>query len=95
MKMKKNIFAAVAAAVLFTGCVNLDLAPLSEGSSENWFTNEQEVTYALNALYNPDLWYYECCRLWHTDRWSDDWNQRTQLYEFVVGTLESTSCRKD
>ena len=91
MKMKKNIFAAVAAAVLFTGCVNLDLAPLSEGSSENWFTNEQEVTYALNALYDPELWYSECNRLFHSDRWPDDWNQRTQLYEFVGGTLESTT----
>ncbi len=89
--MKKNIFTALAAAALLTGCVNLDLAPLSEGSSENWFTNEQEVTYALNALYDPDIWYSECCRLWHTDRWSDDWNQRTQLYEFVGGTLESTT----
>lgn len=91
MKMKNKILTALAAVALTTGCVNLDLNPLSEGSSENWFSNEQEVTYALNALYDPELWYSECCRLFHTDRWSDDWNQRTQLYEFVGGTLESTT----
>ena len=91
MKMKTKIYTAFAAAALLCGCVDLDLAPLSEGSSENWFTNEQEVTYALNALYDPTLWYAECSRLWHTDRWSDDWNQRGQVYEFVGGTLESTT----
>ncbi len=34
--MKKYISSFFAAAVLLTGCVDLDLNPLSEGSSENW-----------------------------------------------------------
>lgn len=72
-----------------TSCVDLDLNPLSEGSSENWFSTEQEVTLALNALYNPTLWSVECNRFFNTDRWTDDWNQRTQLYDWVGGTIDS------
>lgn len=72
-----------------TSCVDLDLNPLSEGSSENWFSTEQEVTLALNALYNPSLWKVECNRFFNTDRWTDDWNQRTQLYDWVGGTIDS------
>lgn len=73
-----------------TSCVDLDLNPLSEGSSENWFSTEQEVTLALNALYNPSLWDSECKRYFNTDRWTDDWNQRTQLYDWVGGTIDSS-----
>lgn len=72
-----------------TSCVDLELNPLSEGSSENWFSTEQEVTLALNALYNPGLWKVECKRFFNTDRWTDDWNQRTQLYDWVGGTIDS------
>lgn len=74
---------------MMTSCVDLDLNPLSEGSSENWFSTEQEVTLALNALYNPDLWKVECNRFFNTDRWTDDWNQRVQLYDWVGGTIDS------
>jgi hypothetical protein len=87
--MKKYIISAFAGLALMTSCVDLDLNPLSEGSSENWFSTEQEVTLALNALYNPDLWKTECNRYYNTDRWTDDWNQRTQLYDWVGGTIDS------
>ena len=87
--MKKYIISAFAGLALMTSCVDLDLNPLSEGSSENWFSTEQEVTLALNALYNPALWKVECNRFFNTDRWTDDWNQRTQLYDWVGGTIDS------
>ena len=87
--MKKYIISAFAGLALMTSCVDLDLNPLSEGSSENWFSTEQEVTLALNALYNPGLWKAECNRFYNTDRWTDDWNQRTQLYDWVGGTIDS------
>ncbi|MBQ9463129.1 MAG: RagB/SusD family nutrient uptake outer membrane protein [Bacteroidales bacterium] len=88
--MKKYIFTAFAAAALLTACVNLDLNPKSQGSSENWYSTAQELELSLNALYSPTMWYTEAWRLWPTDRWTDDWNQRTQSYDWLAGTVAST-----
>lgn len=90
MKMKKSIFAALAAAALLTACVDLDLIPRSQGSSENWYSTAQELEFSLNALYQPSMWYTEAWRLWPTDRWTDDWNQRTQTYDWLGGTISTT-----
>lgn len=88
--MKKIIFSTISSILLFfTGCQNLDLNPLSEGSTENWFANENEFVMALNDLYRPALWYWEANRLFHTDRFTDDWNQREYLYDWIAGTITS------
>lgn len=88
--MKKIIFSTISSILLFfTGCQNLDLNPLSEGSTENWFANENEFVMALNDLYRPALWYWEANRMFHTDRFTDDWNQREYLYDWVAGTITS------
>ncbi len=88
--MKKYIFTAFAAAALLTACVDLDLSPKSSGSSENWYSTAQELEYSLNVLYTPSMWYTEAWRLWPTDRWTDDWNQRTQTYDWLGGTISTT-----
>lgn len=86
--MKKLILTTITSVLLlFTGCQNLDLNPLSEGSTENWFSNEEEFVLALNNLYDPGLWYWEANRLFHTDRFTDDWNQREYLYDWIAGTI--------
>lgn len=86
-KMKTKLFTILAAAAVMTACVNLDLNPKSQGSSENWYSTEQELQLSLNALYNPTLWNFECNRLFHTDRYSDDWSQRTELYDWLAGAV--------
>ena len=88
--MKKYIFTAFAAAAMLTACVDLDLNPKSQGSSENWYSTAQELEYSLNVLYTPLMWYTESWRLWPTDRWTDDWNQRTQTYDWLGGTISTT-----
>src|SRR5690606_19318371 len=85
--MKKFIISTIAVLVLVTGCQRLDLDPLSEGSSENWFNNENEIELALNDLYRDDLWWFEGRRLFNTDRFTDDWNQREYLYDWVAGSI--------
>ncbi|MBR5905129.1 MAG: RagB/SusD family nutrient uptake outer membrane protein [Bacteroidales bacterium] len=85
--MKKALFTILAAAALLTACVDLDLTPRSQGSSENWYSTEQELQLSLNALYNPTLWNFECNRFFHTDRYSDDWSQRTELYDWLAGSV--------
>lgn len=87
--MKKTIITIVSALLIITGCQDLDLNPLSEGSSENWYNNETEIRMALNDLYREDLWYVEGFRLFSTDRYSDDWNQRNQLYDWAAGSISS------
>lgn len=88
--MKKFILSTIMGTLLFlTGCQNLDLNPLSEASTENWYTNEQEIKMAVNDLYRASLWYWEANRLFHSDRFTDDWSQRDHLYEWIGGTVTS------
>ena len=42
--MKKIVFIiSILMAFTFSACIDLDLNPLSEGSSENWYTTKQEI----------------------------------------------------
>lgn len=86
----KRIISIFAAAAVMTACVDLDLSPKSQGSSENWYSTEEELQLSLNALYTEGMWKNECNRLFNTDRWTDDWSQRTQLYDWLGGTVAST-----
>lgn len=85
--MKKLILSIISVFLLVTGCQKLDLNPLSDGSSENWFKNENEIDLALFDLYRDELWYVEGWRLFNTDRFSDDWNQREYLYDWIAGSV--------
>ncbi|MBL1408726.1 RagB/SusD family nutrient uptake outer membrane protein [Sphingobacterium faecale] len=85
--MKSKILAILVVPLVLLGCQRLDLNPLSEGSSENWYKNENEITLALNDLYRGALWHVESTRLYNTDRWTDDWNQREYLYDWVAGSI--------
>ncbi|MDR0833670.1 MAG: RagB/SusD family nutrient uptake outer membrane protein [Candidatus Symbiothrix sp.] len=85
--MKKLILSTLVAVLFFfTGCQDLDLNPLAEGSTENWYSNEAELRMSLDDLYRGALWYWECNRLFPTDRYSDDWSQREYVYDWIAGT---------
>lgn len=88
--MKKLLISFFTGIFLVTGCVDLDLNPLTEGSSENWFSNAQEVEMALNELYGENYWYFDAYRLYNSDRWTDDWNQREYVYDYLKGEVSST-----
>lgn len=49
----KNIKFPICAASLFIlmSCVDLNLNPLSEGSSENWYSSQAEIEMSLNDFY--------------------------------------------
>lgn len=88
--MKKIIFKIFALTLIgcaTNSCQDLDLNPLSEGSSENWFNNSSEIEMALDELYRPALWYAETWRTYNTDRWTDDWNQREYTYDWLGGAV--------
>ena len=53
-KISKYLLSGIVAFGM-TACADLDLNPLSEGSSENWYHNETEIEMSLNDLWRPDF----------------------------------------
>jgi hypothetical protein len=53
--MKRKIILFIIG-ILAIACDPLDLNPLSEGSSENWYSNESEVEMAVVKLFNAYFW---------------------------------------
>ncbi|MCI2082846.1 MAG: RagB/SusD family nutrient uptake outer membrane protein [Bacteroidales bacterium] len=90
--MKKALLSTIFAGMLLfvSGCVDLNLNPLTEGSTENWFSNSQEIEMALNELYGTNYWYFDSYRMYNSDRWTDDWNQREYVYDYLKGEVSST-----
>ena len=72
---------------LLGGCTKLDLNPLSQGSSANWYSDETEITLALNDLYRTYL--YETEVNLETERMTDNWTQRQAVHVFAAGAVAS------
>ena len=53
----KKIFLIIAifSTITFPACVDLDLNPLSEGSSGNWYSTQQEIEMSVNDFYRTDF----------------------------------------
>lgn len=80
--MRKNIILQLIIGVIsFSSCSDLDLTPLAKGTNENWFSNEKEITMALNDSYHHNFWPLM------QDIWTDDEIYRDQLNPFLTGTL--------
>lgn len=100
MKIKALTF-FLAGTLLFS-CNDLDLNPLSEGSSKNWYTNASELDMSVAYLYDIDFWDAELTRMtasqtlagyeqeW-TDKFTDDWTARATLSDITAGTINSQS----
>ena len=70
-------------ALCLTSCADLDLNPLSEGSSENWYHDETEIEMALNDLWRPDFFPIDAIY------WDDDLLNRNGSNEVTLGTITS------
>ncbi len=96
--MKNHIIIILILAVVLTGCNELDLNPLSEGSSENWYTNEEELRMSSAYLFDHAFWDTDLTQLtttfgdysseW-TDRFTDDWTARNTLSAITGATINS------
>src|SRR5699024_1112955 len=86
MNIMRKIIYAIMGLFLITSCEKLDLNPLSEGSSENWFSNQQEIEMALNDAYRTYLWSLETG--FEGERRSDNWSQRTSIKDIAKGTVD-------
>ena len=69
----------------FTACAGLDLNPLSEGSSENWYHDASEIEMSLNDLWRPDFFPIDGLD------WDDDLLNRNGSNEITLGTMTAQS----
>ncbi len=74
-------------ALLFTSCVDLNLNPLSEGSSENWYSSASEIEMSLNDFYRTAFFPID------GQVWGDDaaWRSNTQLVWNGTMTSENST----
>jgi len=86
--MKKIKYIPLLSAILLVcSCANLDLNPLSEPSSDTWYKTPQEVRISLNDFYRT-AWYGMETGFW-TDRHTDDYSQRTNIYAIPANSLSA------
>lgn len=71
----------ILSAFFLMGCVDLDLNPLSEGSSGNWFSSQQEIEMSVNDFYRTDFFPIDDMA------WSDDVTIRNETSAMQNGTL--------
>ena len=82
-KIKLSICAA--SLMMLVSCVDLDLNPLSEGSSENWYSSQSEIEMSLNDFYRTVFFPIDDML------WGDDVTARNNTCEISNGTLTSES----
>ena len=84
--MKKYLISIIIILLAVTACETLDLNPLSEGSSETWFSTRDEYRMALNDLYRNDFWIMNVEDNGNGS-WTDDWTSRNVLSQITGGTI--------
>lgn len=82
---KFKITALGVATIMLASCADLDIQPLSTGTSDNWFRDETEISMSINDLWQPSFFPID------DDDWSDDMLNRDGSNEFTVGTVTSQS----
>lgn len=80
----KKMYLFIGTFAVLTSCHDLDMNPLSNGSTENWYSSAEEVRMAVNDLYRMIFWPED--GEWQTD-WSDDYTYRETLTSFENATL--------
>lgn len=79
--MKIKIIIILAGLFVLSACTDLDLNPLSQGSTENWYSNETELKMCINDLYSIKFWDIDA------DFWTDDFMSRTSTNEITGATI--------
>ncbi|WP_346860167.1 RagB/SusD family nutrient uptake outer membrane protein [uncultured Draconibacterium sp.] len=80
--MKKILFIiATISTLTFSACVDLDLNPLSEGSSGNWYSSQQEIEMSVNDFYRTSFFPIDDMT------WGDDVTARNSTSVVQNGTM--------
>lgn len=82
--MKHIIFSITTFTLLvLTSCVDLNLNPLSEGSSESWYSSQEEIEMSVNDFYRTDFFPIDDMG------WGDDITARNTTTSVQNGTMTS------
>ncbi len=79
--MKTKIFVFSILALNLVSCDSLNLNPLSQGSSETWNSNAEEIEMSLSGIYRSAFWTRD------DEAWTDDWHYRDNLTPVTSATL--------
>jgi len=90
MKNKISLFLLLYGFIFLSSCNDLNLNPLSEGSSESWYTNESEINMSLSDLYRMDFWRNDRLSGYELESSSDNVLGRASVTPFSGGTLDGT-----
>ena len=81
MKKIYTLALSMISALIFSSCVDLNLNPLSEGSSENWYSSAAEIEMSLNDFYRTDFFILDGVL------WADDVVRRSDTQFTFNGTM--------
>ena len=91
--MKRNIIISLfGGVVLLSACHDLDLNPLANGSTENWYSSEKEIEMAVNDLYRDSFWPLDDEGVASTD-WVGECVYRENMTPFMSATLNGQDAR--
>lgn len=82
---KLKFILVIVVSVVISSCADLDLLPLSEGSSDNWYHDDTEYLMALNDLMRADFYPID------SYPWDDDVFSRNAQEETKNGNMTSES----
>jgi hypothetical protein len=83
MKSIKYLMVGYAAMLMICSCNDLNLNPLSEGSSGSWYSTEEEIAMSINDLFRHDFWASDA------NEWTDDYLYRESLTPITNGSITS------
>lgn len=86
--MKIKLFIISCALLACTACNDLNLNPLSQGSSDNWYSDEAEIKMSLNDAYRLVYWSFGSYTPdFMGNAWCDDWSRRDITMQITNGTI--------
>lgn len=87
--MKRLIIYSIFSGLVCFSCNTLDLNPLSEGSSETWYSNEDEIEMSVTRLFHQDFWtdIQMVSNAELKDAFADNYTTRTALTAVTNATI--------
>lgn len=79
-QIQRSMMLCPVAAVMFTGCVKLDLKPLYQATDDDWYSSETEIEMSANDLWRVAFFPID------DERWDDDITSRSGVQEIKAGT---------
>jgi len=84
--MKHKIY-IILGVIFLSACQDLDLNPLSEGSSATWYADETQINMSLNDLYREVFWPMDEDPRFNDNPWTDDYIRRNFVSPIISATI--------